>query len=186
MAILKFIEHMLYRQDAVDRMRDKRNEVFDNYDSAHAEILASVMIGMCGENDEVRIYSGALGEDCYGEALRKTPAKIIKVLVDLDNNNPAQALAWIKETNAYKDGRLVINQLTRAQMESMSKAESMDMPRGHFFCTTANAYRDEKDDKKATADVNFHDPEKTSSLTALFEVWFPRGNPVFGTVTSGD
>ncbi len=181
MTILKFIEHILYRQDAIDRMGEKRNEVFDNYDIAHAEILASVMIGMCDESDEVRIYSGALGENCYAEALRKTSAKIIKVLIDLDKDAPAQALAWVKETKAYKDGRLIINRLTQAQIKEHATAHGLDMPLGHFFCTTAGAYRDEKDHEKASADVNFHDPEKVEKLTALFDVWFPLGEPVFKT-----
>lgn len=178
MSFFKLIENAAYRDGAERRLKNRINDEFGNFDIEHAEILASVMIGKCDPTDDVMIYSGALSERCYADAIGKSCAKSILVLLDGLDASEISRLTWLKETPAYKGQLLKVRLLKKQEMQRLSAEKGFAVPDGHFFCTSANAYRMETCHEQVTARVNFFDPVKVESLTQSFNDWFALGVPV--------
>lgn len=178
MSLFKLIENAAYRDGAERRLKNRINDEFGNFDIEHAEILASVMIGKCDPTDDVNIYSGALSERCYADAIVKSRAKSILVLLDGFDAYDISSLTWLKETPAYKRQCLEVRLLKKQEMERLSAEKGLAVPDGHFFFTTANAYRKETCHEQVTARVNFFDPVEVAKLTQSFNDWFALGVPV--------
>lgn len=176
MSLFKLLENAAYRDGAERRLKNRINDEFDNFDIEHAEILASVMIGKCSPDDDVRIYSGALNNRCYAEALGKSHARSIRVLLDGLDESGISSLAWLKETPVYKRKCLEVRILK--DMNTLAAENSLAVPEGHFFFTTANAYRKETCHENVTARVNFFDLDEVTKLSKSFDDWFALGVPV--------
>jgi len=68
---------------AVTALADKKqNRRFLNDSADHAKLISDLMIGRACEDDEVFIYSGALGKGCYDESIQNSKARQIRVLLD--------------------------------------------------------------------------------------------------------
>lgn len=162
MSLFKWLDHWLYRHDAILRQKERRAGIFQNFDPGHAKILVSVMIGMCEPDDKIRIC-GRLPKSCFQPALRDTASTDTAILLDGPvTDQVRQDMAWLKDLDAYAQGRIAV----RATAGSVSPMVS------HFFCSSAGAYREESqhDEKQALAD--FYDPATVAKLMVRFDDWF--------------
>ena len=136
-----------YREEAVQRMKDKKDQRLRNNDSGHAKILIDVMIGMASEEDEVGIYSGKLSAGFYKRALAATKASKITILVD-DNSGTS----WLdKELDQSQLNKITVKQINRPR-------------RNHFFYVSGGAFRFEVDKDTFAAEANFYEPSVVSNL----------------------
>lgn len=138
---------------------DKR---FLNDSLSHAKLLADLMIGEAGTDDDVRIYSGALSRECYDEALRSSKAQSIRILVD--------------DAEAARINFEKIRQGIDSKIDVRVYDQKTHYP--HFF-VAGNSFRLELSDEDATAVANFNDhSEVRGKLTHTFDVLWKTAVPL--------
>ena len=136
-----------YREEAVQRMKDKKDQRLRNHDSSHAKILIDVMVGMASAEDEVGIYSGKLSADFYERALAATKASKITILVDDDSGT-----SWLdEELDESQRNKITVKQISRPRSN-------------HFFYVSGGAFRFEVDKNTFAAEANFYEPSVVSNL----------------------
>ena len=139
--------------EAVTALADnKTNKRFLNDSSAHARLLADLMIGR-GNSDSL-IYSKNLPISCYRDAILEAvnAKKKVKVLVEESIDN----LSW-KKTIPNFETFIDIKKITPSFIGQIN----------HFF-VSGHAFRYEKDHDQATAISNFNEPSVAASLKDSF------------------
>lgn len=129
---------------------DHKNQKFLNDSLAHAELLATLMIGKAGANDKVAIYSGNLPSACFSSGLSTTKSTDIRII--LDNKAAAEE---IKKYLPNLEGRIKLKVLN-------------EIDGAHFF-VAGESFRLEIDHGKAKAVANFNDPDAVDILSSRFE-----------------
>lgn len=140
-----------YRQDAINRAKNKIASRILNDSINHANILIETMVGMAGPDDVVKIYSGTLPANSFFEALKNTGAKEILVVLDDDTK-----LQWIAELPA--------SQLAKIEVRKIAKQRP-----NHFFCVSSGAFRYETDATTYRAEANFNEPVTAEILSKAFD-----------------
>lgn len=138
---------------AVTELADtKTNRRFLNDSSEHAKLLSNLMIGRAGREDEVFIYSGALGHQCFNQSLLLCQAEKIRILLD--------EAAGQSVIDAMPD-----NVKSRIELRIVPQKNRWN----HHFFVAGTAYRYEKDHQDTTAISNFNEPEMIIRLKEIFD-----------------
>lgn len=143
-----------YRTAVTALADNKENRRFLNDSSDHAKLLADLMIGRAKKGEEVLIYSGAMRDGCFVDALKsfKGTARIL-----LDSS----------------DGLGVINGFSKEICERI-QAQVLEKRDGNHFFVAGASFRYEMDHNDATAIANFNEPATVEKLKDRFEsLWKP-------------
>lgn len=136
---------------AVIKFADEhKNQKFLNDSHNHASLLAGLMIGRASECDDVLIYSKSLPSYCFGDAIKNSKSRNIRILLD-DASGTAE-----------------INKLSSEDQERI-KTRVLNNADGSHFWIAGDSFRLEIDHDKAKAVANFNDPEAIQILRARFE-----------------
>lgn len=130
---------------------DHKNQRFLNDSIAHAELLATLMIGRAETEDEVAIYSGKLPSSCFGTGLSNTKSGNVRIIID-------DKEAAVEEITKLKD-----NLKSRIHFKVLSNADG-----AHFF-VAGDSFRLEIDHGNAKAVANFNDLDAVGILKSRFE-----------------
>ncbi|KAF3982073.1 MAG: hypothetical protein HFP81_01930 [Methylococcales symbiont of Hymedesmia sp. n. MRB-2018] len=140
-------------EEAIIKLSDNhQNQRFLNDSIAHAELLATLMIGRAKINDDIIIYSGGLPPSCFSLGLNGTKSTNVRIVLD-DKD------AATKEEEKFKD-----NPGVQIKLKDPSKANE-----AHFF-VAGESFRLEIDHGKAKAVANFNDHDAVSILKDRFEL----------------
>jgi hypothetical protein len=134
---------------AVTNLADKEvNRRFLNDSSAHAKLLACLMIGRTKVGEDALIYSGGLGKGVFDDAFKDAQGSI-RVLLD-----SGEGIEIIKSLPDEVKRRIEVKKTAKAS-------------KNHFF-VAGNSFRYELNHDSATAVANFNEPETVAKLQTLF------------------
>lgn len=135
---------------AVTKLADEhKNQRFLNDSHHHAKLLADLMIGRATEYDDVLIYTRSLPTSCYGDALKNSKSKNIRIVLD-DASGVSEIESLPKE---------VQSRINYCVLQAADGA--------HFF-VAGDAFRLELDHHNAKAVANFNDPDAIEVLGGRF------------------
>ncbi|KAF3977132.1 MAG: hypothetical protein HFP77_09040 [Methylococcales symbiont of Iophon sp. n. MRB-2018] len=140
-----------YKEAIIKLSDNHQNQRFLNDSIAHAELLATLMIGIAEINDDVIIYSGSLLPSCFRLGLSKTKSENVRIVLD-------DKEAATKEKEKFKDDKNI-----QIKLKDSSKADE-----AHFF-VAGESFRLEIDHGKAKAVANFNDRDAISILKVRFD-----------------
>lgn len=150
-AIAKPVKVTPEYEAAVTKLADEhKNQRFLNDSHNHASLLAELMIGRADEYDNVLIYTKSLPSSCFGDALKQSKSKNIKIILEDES------------------GKEEIEKLSTEDRDRI-KSRILKAADGAHFWVAGSSFRLEIDHDKAKAVANFNDPEAIQILEARFE-----------------